>query len=88
MITFNILLLSLRSLQFSYNYHSQLQRLFMPRVLDKVKWEVEEEDASILILPENGSTGLDLSFSTHIFLLEKIKDPALVSFIFYTVSIP
>lgn len=60
----------------------------MPRVLDKVKWEVEEEDASILILPENGSTGLDLSFSTHIFLLEKIKDPALVSFIFYTVSIP
>jgi hypothetical protein len=24
-----------------------------------------------------GSTGLDLSFATHIFLLERIKDPAL-----------
>ena len=46
--------------------------------LQGVKWTVEEEEASVLILPEDGSTGLDLSFSTNIFLLEKIKDPALV----------
>ena len=48
------------------------------RVLDSVPWQTEEQDASILILPEEGSTGLDLSFSTHLFLLEKIKDPSLV----------
>jgi SNF2 family DNA or RNA helicase len=30
-----------------------------------------------MLLKEDGSTGLDLSFATHIFLLERIKDPAL-----------
>ena len=28
-------------------------------------------------MEEDGSTGLDLSFVTHIFLLDRIKDPAL-----------
>lgn len=48
------------------------------RVLPAVPWRVAEEEASVLILPEDGSAGLDLSFATHLFLLEKIRDPALV----------
>lgn len=47
------------------------------KILERVPWHVEEEDASILLLHEDGSRGLDLSFVTHIFLLERIKDPAL-----------
>ena len=47
------------------------------KILAKEPWRVEEEDASILLLEEDGSTGLDLSFATHIFLLDPIKDPAL-----------
>lgn len=47
------------------------------RVLSNIPWTVEEEDASILLLTEDGSTGLDLSFATHIFLLDPIRDPAL-----------
>lgn len=47
------------------------------RLLERVRWNSEEEDASILLLHEEGSHGLDLSFVTHIFLLDKIKDPAL-----------
>ena len=46
-------------------------------ILERVPWRVEEEDASILLLQEDGSRGLDLSFVTHIYLLERIKDPAL-----------
>jgi len=42
-----------------------------------VPWCVEEEDTSVLLLEEDGSTGLDLSFATHIFLLDRIKDPSL-----------
>jgi hypothetical protein len=48
------------------------------RILCRSKWTVQEEDASVLLLPPDGSTGLDLSFATHLFLLEKIRDPALV----------
>ena len=40
---------------------------------------MEDEDASILLLQEDGSTGLDLSFATHLFLLDTIRDPALES---------
>ena len=40
---------------------------------------IEDEDASILLLQEDGSTGLDLSFATHLFLLDQIRDPALES---------
>lgn len=47
------------------------------RVLSRSPWVVQDEDASILLLGEDGSTGLDLSFSTHLFLLKQIKDPAL-----------
>jgi len=47
------------------------------KILQHVPWRVESEDASILLLEEDGSTGLDLSFATHIFLLDRIKDPAL-----------
>ena len=56
----------------SSGYHSG-------NVLSSVPWSVEEEDASILLLGLDGSTGLDLSFSTHIFILDHIKDPALES---------
>jgi hypothetical protein len=38
---------------------------------------VEDEDASILLLCSDGSHGLDLSFVTDIFLLERLKDKAL-----------
>ena len=31
------------------------------------------------MLQEDGSTGLDLSFATHLFLLDQIRDPALES---------
>jgi len=47
--------------------------------LDRVPWHVEEEDASLLFMQEEGSTGLDLSFATHIFLLDVVSDPALRS---------
>ena len=47
------------------------------KILTRVGWNTEEQDASILLLLEDGSTGLDLSFATHIFLLDRIKDPAL-----------
>ena len=46
-------------------------------ILERSKWVVENEDASILLLHEDGSHGLDLSMATHLFLLEKIKDPSL-----------
>ena len=47
------------------------------RVLSRSRWQASEEDASILLLHTDGSHGLDLSFATHLFLLEKIKDPSL-----------
>jgi hypothetical protein len=47
------------------------------KILNRVPWTVETEEASVLMLKEDGSTGLDLSFATHIFLLDPIKDPAL-----------
>ena len=49
------------------------------RILQRAPWCVNDEDASILLLPADGSTGLDLSFATHLFMLERIKDPALES---------
>ena len=49
----------------------------MRGILRSVPWVVEDEDASILLLQEDGSTGLDLSFATHIFLLDQLRDPAL-----------
>jgi hypothetical protein len=47
------------------------------QILCRVRWRVQEEDAMVLLLTRDGSAGLDLSFATHIFLLERIKDPAL-----------
>eukprot|EP01039_Chlorochromonas_danica_P019073 gene19073-23052_t len=47
------------------------------RPLQDAVWVVEEEDTLVLLLKKEGSTGLDLSFATHIFLLERIQDPAL-----------
>lgn len=47
------------------------------KLLDRVTWQVEEDDASILLLHEDGSHGLDLSFTTHIFLLDRVSNPAL-----------
>ena len=48
-------------------------------VLSTVEWQVVNEDASILLLGEDGSHGLDLSFATHLFLVKHIDDPALES---------
>jgi hypothetical protein len=50
---------------------------FGPRVLETVPWSVTDEDAFVLMLQYEGSHGLDLSFVTHLFLLERIEDPAL-----------
>ena len=41
-------------------------------------WQVEANDVRILFLQQDGSHGLDLSFVTHIFLLERIDDAALL----------
>ena len=49
------------------------------KILDRSPWKVTEEDASILLLSREDSTGLDLSFCTHIFLIDYIKDPAMES---------
>lgn len=48
-------------------------------ILESSPWIVEDEDASVLLLQEDGSTGLDLSFATHLFLLDTVRDPALES---------
>lgn len=47
------------------------------KILPRIPWTTEEEEASILMLKEDGSTGLDLSFATHIFMLDRVRDPAL-----------
>lgn len=57
--------------------NSKISNWHGPRVLNNVPYSVESEEASVLLLAEDGSTGLDLSFATHIFLLDRIKDPAL-----------
>lgn len=49
------------------------------KVLCSLPWQVERQEASVLLLQEDGSTGLDLSFATHLFLLERVKDPALLN---------
>ncbi len=46
-------------------------------ILKETKYKCENEDASVLLLQEDGSTGLDLSFATHIFLLDQLRDPSL-----------
>ena len=46
-------------------------------ILSRVKWQSIQEEASILLLGEDGSHGLDLSFATHLFLVKHIDDPAL-----------
>ena len=48
-------------------------------ILGRASWTVDHEEASVLLLQEDGSTGLDLSFATHIFLLDQLRDPALES---------
>ena len=54
-----------------------LRNWFGDKILPDRPWCTQEEDATVLLLEEDGSTGLDLSFVTHIFLLDRIKDPAL-----------
>lgn len=61
----------------SCGHRSSNKGWFGDKILSQVPWIVEDEEASILLLREDGSTGLDLSFATHIFLLDPIKDPAL-----------
>ncbi len=47
------------------------------KVLQRVPWQVRHEDTKVLLLQQEGSTGLDLSFATHIFLLERVHNPGL-----------
>ena len=47
-----------------------------PRLAD-APWRTREEDCHVLFLPRAAAHGLDLSFVTHIFLLEAILDPEL-----------
>lgn len=49
-----------------------------PNVLAGVPWRVDQNDASILLLGMDGYAGLDLSFATHLFLLDDIKDSAVL----------
>ena len=39
----------------------------------------KELDTYLLLLCEDGTHGLDLSFVTHLFLVHRIGDPALIS---------
>ena len=48
-----------------------------PRLAD-APWRTREEDCHVLFLPRAAAHGLDLSFVTHIFLLEAILDPELL----------
>jgi hypothetical protein len=47
------------------------------RILNEIPWQVREEETQVLLLQQEGSTGLDLSFATHIFLLERVHNPGL-----------
>ena len=42
-------------------------------------WTQKELDTYLLLLCEDGTHGLDLSFVTHLFIVHRIGDPALVS---------
>jgi hypothetical protein len=46
-------------------------------ILDEQPWVTAEEEASVLLLQEDGHTGLDLSFATHIVLLNQVSDGAI-----------
>lgn len=46
-------------------------------ILRNVAWEKKVLDTYILMLCEDGSHGLDLSFVTHLFMLNEIEDAAL-----------
>jgi len=47
-------------------------------VLRGVRWERKALDTHLLLLCEDGTHGLDLSFVTHLFLVNEIHDPALM----------
>ena len=47
------------------------------RILQHVPWQQKQLDSFILMLCEDGSHGLDLSFVTHLFILNPIHDAAL-----------
>ena len=46
-------------------------------ILDEQPWATADEEASVLLLQEDGHTGLDLSFATHIVLLNQVSDGAI-----------
>ena len=48
-------------------------------VLRGEPWHVKELDTYLLLLCEDGTHGLDLSFVTHIFLVHRLADPSLMS---------
>ena len=48
-------------------------------ILRGVPWLSRALDTHLLLLCEDGTHGLDLSFVTHLFLVHRISDPALVS---------
>ena len=41
-----------------------------------LRWEEKRLETDLLLLCEDGSHGLDLSFVTHLFLVNAIRDPA------------
>ena len=45
--------------------------------LRDVPWQRRSLDSYLLLLCEDGSHGLDLSFCTHIFIIHRILDPSL-----------
>lgn len=47
-------------------------------ILHGVPWLTKEVETRLLLLCEDGSHGLDLSFVTHIFLVHRLRDPALL----------
>lgn len=48
-------------------------------ILRHSEWQSKELDTYLLLLCEDGTHGLDLSFVTHLFLVHRIGDPALIS---------
>ena len=47
------------------------------RILQGVPWQTKQLDSFLLMLCQDGSVGLDLSFVTHLFILNPILDAAL-----------
>ena len=70
-------MLTLAKWQACYKYHRHGRWFEGPRLLD-ADIETEAQDVYVMALYSDRAHGLDLSFVTHIFLLEPIHDAALL----------